>query len=290
MNTSVKLLLTKAHDEGYAVGAFNVYNLEGVLAVTAAAEAERSPVILQLHPAALRHGGEALASLCLTAALKARVPLAVHLDHSTNSSEIRTALAIGIESVMADGSSLSFADNVVFTRQMADLAHGSGACVEAELGRLSGTEDGATVAVREARMTDPGQAENFVGATGVDALAVCVGNVHGPYSREPRLHFGRLTAIRERVSLPLVLHGASGLPAELIHRAIECGVTKFNVNTELRTAYITTLREQLQRFRNPDVLDLMRSVFEAMQVIVAKKLRLFGSSGKAIPDRVDRPQ
>lgn len=282
MNTSVKMLLRQAYAGGYAVGAFNVYNLEGALAVAAAAEVERSPAILQLHPAALRHGGEALASLCLTRARRASVPLAVHLDHSTNSSEIRSALTLGIESVMADGSALPFADNVAFTRQVTDLAHQAGACVEAELGRLSGTEDGATVAARKAKMTDPDQANDFVRATNIDMLAVCIGNIHGPYTREPRLDFGRLAAIRERVSLPLVLHGASGLPVKLIRNAIQCGVAKFNVNTEIRAAYIGTLRQQLQNSRNPDVLDLMGSVFEAMQSIVVTKLRLFGASGKAV--------
>jgi tagatose 1,6-diphosphate aldolase GatY/KbaY len=182
---------------------------------------------------------------------------------------------------MADGSSLSFAENTAFTKEMGAMAHDCGACVEAELGRLSGIEDGLAVAEREAKMTDPAQTQEFVSATGVDALAVCIGNVHGNYLQEPRLDFDRLAAIRERVALPLVLHGASGLPESAVRSAIELGVAKFNVNTEMRSAYIDALRREFTSEPTPDVLPLMQSAVEAMQKVVAEKLRLFGSAGKA---------
>ena len=138
--------------------------------------------------------------------------MAVHLDHSTSADDIRAALAAGITSIMADGSHLPYADNIAFTREMAALAKARGGAVEAELGRISGTEDGLTVAEFEARFTDPDQAADFVAQTGIQALAVCIGNVHGRYPGQPRLDFERLAAIREAVSTPLVLHGASGLP------------------------------------------------------------------------------
>jgi len=205
-------LLRAANEGHYAVGAFNVYNLEGVLAVIRAAAAARSPAMLQVHPAALHHGGPPLLALCLAAAREASVPVAVHLDHASSAADIRTALAAGVPSVMADGAHLPYEANVAFTREMVALAREHGAGVEAELGRLSGTEDGLTVPEYEARLTDPAQAAAFVAATGVDALAVCIGNVHGRYRRAPVLDWERLAAIKAAVPVPLVLHGASGLP------------------------------------------------------------------------------
>lgn len=257
MQISTSLLLEKARTRGYAIGAFNVYNLEGVRAVIAAAEAERSPVILQLHPAALRFGGRPLVLAGLAAAREAWAPVSVHLDHGSAPEDICAGLSAGLTSVMADGSALPFLENLAFTRDMAELAHRAGACVEAELGRLSGTEDGLTVPDREARLTDPVLAAQFVAATGVDCLAVCVGNVHGAYREEPHLDFDRLAAIQERVPVPLVLHGASGLPAEAVGRAIELGVAKFNVNTELRNVYLDVLKSASGSSKAPDLLDLM---------------------------------
>jgi tagatose 1,6-diphosphate aldolase GatY/KbaY len=205
-----------------------------VQAVTGAADQAHSPAILQVHPAALQHGGQPLLAACLAAARVAGSPIAVHLDHGASASNIRLALAAGLNSVMADGSQLAYAENVAFTRAMADLAHAQGATLEAELGRLAGTEDNLTVAAYGAHLTDPEQAREFTAATRIDALAVCIGNVHGHYVGEPRLDFERLAALRRRVPVPLVLHGASGLPAALVQSAIEQGVSKFNVNTELR--------------------------------------------------------
>jgi tagatose 1,6-diphosphate aldolase GatY/KbaY len=285
MQTSVKELLEFARRDGYAIGAFNVYNLEGVLAVIRAAEVEASPVVLQVHPASLSNGGIPLLSACLSAAREARIHAAVHLDHSSQESEISATLAAGIHSVMADGSSLSFAENVTFTRQMATLAHSRGACVEAELGRLSGVEDNLDVSNREAKMTDPTLAAEFVAATQVDCLAVCIGNVHGSYVGKPLLDFSRLDAIRKRISIPLVLHGASGLPNELIQRSIALGVAKFNVNTELRHAYLAALRRSMAGENFPELLGVIKSAVAAMQHVVQKKLHMFGSTGRSAFDK-----
>jgi tagatose 1,6-diphosphate aldolase GatY/KbaY len=281
MLVTLGALLHNAMAGDYAIGAFNIYNLEGVCAVVQAAEANRSPVMLQLLPTALQHGGPALVALCLAAARNATVPMAVHLDHSASAEEIHTALSAGVPSVMADGSHLSYQDNIAFTRHMVTLAGTHQAAVEAELGRLSGTEDGLTIPEYEARLTDPAQAADFVSQTGIDALAVCIGNVHGRYRSAPRLDFDRLAAIRQAVDIPLVLHGASGLPEALVQRAIALGVRKFNVNTEVREAYVQTLRERLQAAKPPDLLELMQGVETAMQTVVAEKLRLFSSPGKA---------
>jgi tagatose 1,6-diphosphate aldolase GatY/KbaY len=273
-------LLNAARAGGYAVGAFNVYNLEGARAVVAAAEAERSPAMLQILPSALKHGGPPLVALCLAAAREASVPMGVHLDHSASPDDIRAALAAGLTSVMADGSHLPFADNVAFTREMVELVHGRGGAVEAELGRLTGTEDGLAVPEYEAKLTSPGPAADFAAQTGVDALAVCIGNVHGRYPGEPRLDFERLDAIARTVSVPLVLHGASGLPEAMVRRSIELGITKFNVNTEVRSAYVGALRGRFDSPDSPDLLDLMQSAIAAMQPLISTKLQLFGSVGK----------
>jgi tagatose 1,6-diphosphate aldolase GatY/KbaY len=274
-------MLHAASAGGYAIGGFNVYNLEGARAVVAAAEAERSPAMLQIHPSALAHGGPPLIALCMAAARAAGVPLAVHLDHSGSSDAIRAALDAGVASVMADGSHLPYEENLAFTAAITELAHARGAAVEAELGRLAGSEDGLTVPEYEAKLTDPDQAADFVARTGVDTLAVCIGNVHGHYRGAPQLDFARLERLRWTVPIPLVLHGASGLPAPMVQRAIELGVCKLNVNTEVRDAYLAALADGLSVGEPSDLLELMQAVITAMQAVVAAKLRLFGSAGKA---------
>ncbi len=168
--------------------------------------------------------------------------MSVHLDHCSDPDVIRSALAAGLTSIMADGSHLDYEQNVAFTRAMVERVHAVGGVVEAELGRLAGTEDDLTVAEYEARLTDPVKAVDFVARTGVDMLAVCIGNVHGRYPRPPQFDFERLAAVRDAVSLPLVLHGTSGVPDDMVRRCIELGVCKFNVNTEVRQAYVAALR------------------------------------------------
>ena len=274
-------MLHAARAGGYAIGGFNVYNLEGARAVVAAAEAERSPAMLQIHPSALAHGGAPLIALCMEAARAASVPFAVHLDHSSVADAIRAALDAGVASIMADGSHLPYEQNLAFTAAMADLAHACGAAVEAELGRLAGSEDGLTVPEYQAKLTDPDQAADFVARAGVDTLAVCIGNVHGHYRGEPALDFARLERLRWTVPIPLVLHGASGLPAPMVRRAIELGVCKLNVNTEVRDAYLAALVDGVSVDERLDLLDLMRATTDAMRAVVAAKLRLFGSAGKA---------
>lgn len=281
MLTSTKELLEVAQKHSYAVGAFNMYNLEGVKAVVNAAEAENSPAILQILPQVLDYGGSSLIAMFLEAANSAKVPMAVHLDHCDNDTMIKTVLEAGIQSVLADGSTLPFQENLAFTRKMTDLAHAKGATVEAEIGRISGTEDGMTVSEKEAKMTDPQQAKEFVAESGVDFLAVTIGNVHGKYHGEPKLEFDRLAKIRQQLEIPLVLHGASGLPANMIHQSIELGVCKFNVNSEVRKQYLQFWQEYGQTESKMDLLDCQKAVTAEMENVIAEKLRLFGSVGKA---------
>ncbi|XP_075661996.1 uncharacterized protein LOC142631655 isoform X3 [Castanea sativa] len=279
--SSTKELLSNAEKGGYAVGAFNVYNLEGAEAVVAAAEEEQSPAILQIHPGALKQGGIPLVACCVSAAEQASVPITVHFDHGTSKQDLVEALELGFDSVMVDGSHLSFKDNVSYTKFISFLAHSKDMLVEAELGRLSGTEDDLTVEDYEARLTDVNQAQQFIDETGIDALAVCVGNVHGKYPASgPNLRLDLLKDLRAlclKKGVFLVLHGAnSGLSKELIKGCIERGVRKFNVNTEVRKAYMDS-------FNNPgkDLVYVMASAKEAMKAVVAEKMHLFGSAGKA---------
>jgi len=271
---STQEILDQAIEGGFAVGAFNVYNLEGAKAVVQAAEQEHLPVIIQIHPKSILAGSKALPALCLAAAKEATVLVSVHLDHSDSEDAIRASLTAGIRSVMADGSSLKFDMNVIFTRQCVKNVHSAGGFVEGELGRLSGTEEGLTISEYEARYTNPEQAYEFCIKTGLDALAICIGNVHGKYLREPELDFGRLSSIKEAVSVPLVLHGGSGLPENTVRRAIELGVSKLNVNTELRNAYLGSLRDSLN-LNKPDITNVMDNAVEAMTSVVVEKIRQF---------------
>ena len=271
---STQEILDQAIEGGFAVGAFNVYNLEGAKAVVQAAEQEHLPVIIQIHPKSILAGSKALPALCLAAAKEATVLVSVHLDHSDSEDAIKASLTAGIRSVMADGSALKFDMNVIFTRQCVKNVHSAGGFVEGELGRLSGTEEGLTISEYEARYTNPEQAYEFCIKTGLDALAICIGNVHGKYLREPELDFGRLSSIKEAVSVPLVLHGGSGLPENTVRRAIELGVRKLNVNTELRNAYLGSLRDSLN-LNKPDITNVMDNAVEAMTSVVVEKIRQF---------------
>ncbi|KAK2421907.1 ketose-bisphosphate aldolase class-II family protein [Trifolium repens] len=278
--SSTKEILNNAENGGYAVGAFNVYNLEGVDAVVSAAEEEQSPAILQIHPGALKQGGIPLVACCISAAERASVPITVHFDHGTSKQDLVEALELGFSSVMVDGSHLSFNENAAYTKFISLLAHSNDMLVEAELGRLSGTEDDLTVEEYEAKLTDVNMAEKFIDETGIDALAVCIGNVHGKYPASgPNLRLDllkELHVLSQKKGVFLVLHGASGLGEELVKECINLGVRKFNVNTEVRKAYMDSLITPKK-----DLVHVMASAKEAMKAVVAEKMHLFGSAGKA---------
>lgn len=278
MLSSTAALLQRARAQGYAVGAFNIYNLEGATAVVAAAEEMRSPVILQILPSALQLGRRPLAAMSLSMAEEASVEVAVHLDHCSSAEMLTFALECGFSSVMADGSAMPYEENIQFTRKITALATAKNRAVEAELGKLSGEEDGITVAEREAKMTDPDEAVDFVKKTGVSALAVCVGNIHGTYHQPPNLDFARLEAIAKQIEIPLVLHGTSGLPDEMITRAIDHGVCKFNVNTEVRSSYMQALGDRFANSAKVELVEIMQLGIAAMKEPVKEKIRLFKSA------------
>jgi fructose-bisphosphate aldolase class II len=276
-------LLSRAKQSGYAVGAFNTNNLEITLSIVEAASAERSPVILADSPGAMKYAGVAyLAAIARIACEEVDVPVSLHLDHGLSLEDVQATLDNGFSSVMIDGSKLPFEENVEITQKVVGLARARGVSIEAELGRLVGTEDEVSISEREASMTDPDQAAEFVERTGIDALAVSIGNAHGWYKGEPQLDFERLRRIRERVPIPLVLHGASGIPDQMIHEACAIGVDKINIDTEVRDAFSRAVAGFIQK--NPQEIDprkILGPARVAMREVVARKMRLFGCAGKA---------
>jgi ketose-bisphosphate aldolase len=262
---------------GRAVAAITTYTLESTRAIVSAAEQAGQPVILQAGSSSYRAvGREVLAAACLAAARAASVPVGVHLDHSTDREEISACLGLGYTSVMVDGSYLPFEQNVSLTRAVVEEAHACGTWVEGELGALAGNEDSSSGAT-PGEMTDPDLAAEFVARTGVDALAVAVGNVHGFTDAPVRLDLELLGRIARVVGAPLVLHGASGLPDREVAEAVALGVVKVNVNAELRRAYVEALRAGLPA-SGDDVRALQRRAVAAMSAAVLDKIALLTGS------------
>ena len=274
MLASTRDIIGMAEEEGIAVGSFNVYNLEGAVAVIRSSEQEKLPVILQIAPVSLESVGSALVALTLAMAEDSTVPTSVHLDHCPQQDQIDRVVSMGLRSVMADGSHLSYEENIDFTFNVVNKMRSFGGFVEGELGRLTGTEDGLTIPEYESLLTDPDQAADYCHKTDIDALAVCVGNIHGKYIQEPKLDFDRLSTIRDSVSVPLVLHGASGLPEWMISRAIDLGVRKFNVNTEVRTAFLESVSSSIDD-KTLDLARLMEISIDSMSQVVTSKIRQF---------------
>jgi tagatose 1,6-diphosphate aldolase GatY/KbaY len=279
--TRFKEMLSRAREAGRAVGAFTCYDLFGFEAVVRAAESCRAPVIVLLSPSSFgAEGGERLVRAFTAAAKGSSVEVLVQLDHARDERLIERAADCGVNAVMADGSKLPFAENLAFTRTVAGSMRPRGVGVEAELGRVEGHEDQAGETLSGA-MTEPGEAEWFANETGVDCLAVAVGNVHGHYSGAPELDWARLEEVRGRISVPLSLHGASGLPGADLERAVSLGATKFNVNTELRAAYFRQLGQDLgARAATLNLKSLGDGVVQAVQEVVEAKLSAFGWTGK----------
>ena len=274
-------VLGLARGAGRAVGAFTCYDLLGFEAVVRAAESRNAPVIVLVSPSFVAaEGGERLVRAFGAAAKGSSVEVLVQLDHARDEPLIERAAGCGVDAVMADGSKLPFAKNLAFTRAVAGSMRPRGVGVEAELGLVEGHEDEAGETLSGA-MTDPDEAEKFTGESGVDCLAVAVGNVHGHYSGTPKLDWERMEKVRGRTSAALSLHGASGLPEADLERAVASGVAKFNVNTELRAAYFRHLGEDLDsRAATLNLKSLGDGVVGAVQEVVEAKLSAFGWTGK----------
>ena len=292
----------EAKGGGYAVGAFNTSNIEITQAIIETATKKRSPVIVATSQSAIKYAGmEELSLMVRKMAERASIPVTLHLDHGTDYSIIIGCLRLGWSSVMIDGSSHPLEENIALTKEIVKVAHAVGVSVEAELGRLMGIEDEISVDAREACLTDPDEAVRFVEETGCDTLAIAIGTSHGAYKfkGEPKLAFDRLEEIAEKVSIPLVLHGASsvkkeivewgerygakfpgaaGVPDEHIRKAISLGITKVNIDTDIRLSFTAGVREFLQR--EPEVFDprkILGAGKGAMKRMIGQKIDLLGS-------------
>jgi len=278
-----KELLLDAQKNRYAVGAFNVNNMEIVQAIINAAEELNSPVVLQASQGGLGYAGvEYIASLGKLAGRNANVPVALHLDHGTDFKQIVQCIRHGFTSVMIDASKYPLEENIAYTKKVVEIAHAAGVTVEAELGKISGTEDDISVDERDATFTDPDEARYFVDETDVDYLAIAVGTAHGVYKGEPKLDYDRIKAIRQKVDAPLVLHGSSGVPAESLKKAIPLGICKINIDTDIRATFAQAVKEYLED--NPDQIDprkILGPATEAMKRTIMDKMKIFGSNNRA---------
>ena len=283
MLVSTRQLLLDAQKGKYAVPAFNVHNMETIQTVVEAAAELRSPIIVAATPGTMKYAGpEFFIKLVEICSNKYDIPIAMHLDHHESYDEIVNAIQIGTKSAMIDASHLSFEENVAMVKKVVDYAHRFDVTVEGELGILGGQEDDLVRDDKNSRYTNPAQAKEYVERTGIDSLAVAIGTAHGVYKEEPKLDFERLAEIRAVVDVPLVLHGASGVPAEQVKKAIELGITKVNIATELKMPFAETLRQVLVSKPNEsDPRKYFGPAKEAMKKVAIEKILMCGSNGKA---------
>ena len=304
---TTKEMFEKAYKGGYAIGAFNVNNMEIIQGITEAAAEEKSPVILQVSAGARKYAKHNyLVKLVEAAIAETGLPLALHLDHGENFEICKSCIDGGFSSVMIDGSKYSFEDNIALTKQVVDYAHARGVVVEGELGKLAGIEDDVNVSAEDASFTDPAQVEEFVARTGVDSLAIAIGTSHGAYKfkpgQKPRLRFDILEDIQKRIDgFPIVLHGASsvpqefvamvnqfggkmpdaiGIPEEMLRQAAQMAVCKINIDSDLRICMTAAVRKHL--IEHPEHFDPRQFLTpgrEALKAMVAHKIRnVLGSS------------
>ena len=306
---TTKAMFEKSMKEKFAIGAFNVNNMELVQGIVEAAAEQNSPVILQASSSAIKYAGiDYLMAMVKVAAEKhPNIPIAIHLDHGPDFETCKMCVDNGFTSVMFDGSKYDFEENVRLTKEVVDYAHSKGVVVEAELGKLAGIEDDVNVSASDAMYTDPAQAEEFVKRTGCDSLAIAIGTSHGAYKfkGEAKLRFDILKQIKERIpNTPIVLHGAStvipelvnmcnqyggnipgakGVPDEMLHEASISGVSKINVDTDLRLAMTGAIRKVFAE--DPSAFDPRKYLKPARDLIketVTHKMRdVFGSANKA---------
>ena len=243
MLINTKEMLVQAQQKGYAIPAFNIHNLETIQTVVETANRLGSPVILAATPGTVKYaGGENLLAITEAMSKSVNVPITFHLDHHEKVEDIKALIELGCRSVMIDASKHPFEENIEIVRDVVNFAKKYGATVEAELGKLGGREDDLVVSEADAFFTDPKEAEIFVRETGIDSLAVAIGTAHGMYKSTPKLDFERLAQIRKVIEIPLVLHGASGVPKEMVQEAIRLGICKVNVATELKNIFSDSLK------------------------------------------------
>lgn len=303
-----KEMFKKAYEGGYAVGAFNVNNMEIVQAITEAAKEENAPLILQVSAGARKYAKHVYLMKLVEAAVEdTGLDICLHLDHGEDFEICKACIDGGFTSVMIDGSKLPFEENITLTRKVVEYAHSKGVVVEAELGRLAGIEDNVNVADKDAMFTDPDQAVEFIERTGCDSLAIAIGTSHGAYKfkGEPKLRFDILEKITKlKPGFPLVLHGAStvlpefvelcnkyggkisgaqGVPEEMLRKAASMGICKINIDTDLRLAMTAAIRKHLaEKPEDFDPRQYLKPAREAIKEMVRHKIRnVLGCAGKA---------
>jgi fructose-bisphosphate aldolase, class II len=265
----------------FAYPAFNTMNLETTLGIIAAAEEMNAPVILETSEGAIKYAGlETLYEIIASLAVKAKVPIALHMDHGKDADQLKRGIELGYSSAMIDHSGLSFEENVRDTKDMVDFAHTEGAWVQGEIGRMRGSEDWVSVSEAETLLTEPEEAKRFLDATGVNTLAASVGTIHGVIKMngnvKAHVDVERIRRIHDLVQVPMVLHGASGVPDDVISKAIEAGIAIINIDTELRMGFTKELRIFLAS--HPDEVDprkYLNPAIEGVKQAAIKKLKAF---------------
>lgn len=281
MILSTREMLLKAQREGYAVPAFNIHNMETLQVVAETAMEMKSPVIIAGTPSTIEDyaGPDYIKAMAEVAANKYDIPIAIHLDHFEDVEAIKRDIDIGFKSCMIDASKKPFEENISIVKDVVEYAHRYDAVVEAELGKLGGREDDLVVDEKDAMYTNPDDAADFVDKTNVDSLAIAIGTAHGLYKGEPKLDFERLKEIRSKVSIPLVLHGASDVPDELVKEAISLGICKVNVATDLKIPFADAVKKFFnENSKESDPRKYMTPGKEAMKEIVKHKIEVCGSA------------
>lgn len=280
---SMKEMLIKAREGHYAVGQFNINNLEWTEAILDEAQALNTPVILGVSEGAAKYmGGWLVVSAMVKAYIKSKnitIPVALHVDHGSSFEVVKAAIDAGFSSVMIDASHFPFEENIEITKKVVEYAHAKGVSVEAELGRVGGQEDHV---VAETMYADPEECRVLVEKTGIDCLAPALGSVHGPYHGEPKLGFDEMAYINNLLKMPLVLHGGSGIPDDQLRKAIDRGTAKINVNTESQQAWTAIVREVLEKDKNVyDPRKIIGPGKEGIKNVVRAKCEVFGCINKA---------
>ncbi len=276
---STKEMLLDAKKRKYAIPAFNIHNLETMQGVLEAANELNSPVIIATTPGTVSYAGaDYLIAMAKVAARRYNIPIALHLDHCSDIDILKGCIEAGYKSVMIDASLKDYEENIRITKEAVAFAQSYNVTVEAELGLVSGQEEERKVDEKDNVLTDPFMAVDFVEKTKIDSLAVAIGTAHGVYRAEPKLDFERLTKINSVVTIPLVLHGASGVPAKSVIRAIENGICKVNIATELKMPFANAIKEYFQK--NPDASDpryYLVPAKEALKKVAIEKIQICNS-------------
>ena len=284
MLTTGKTILDVANENSFAVPAFNISDWAMFQGIVEISEETNAPLLVAIHPDEVRHIGREMITGIIERSHRSSVPIAIHWDHGATYEQILEAIRFGFTSVMIDGSLKPFEENVAISRKVTESAHALGVSVEAELGTIGANDSYAEAGSAEIIYTDPDDAVTFVEQTGVDSLAVAIGTFHGLYPAhlKPELKLDLLKEIKSRVEIPLVLHGGSGNPDDEIREAARIGINKINISTDIKIAYHNKMREVLgndPKMREPNAIQ--PACIEAMKVVAAQKIELFGAAGKA---------